>query len=548
MGFAPHVLGAQTFYSYPQTLFPPVGLYSLRFIHTAFLMEDDLDRLFYPVHIYDIKGARLFAILSTESSPMDSFTLANNDVVIGFKSNKFMNLSSLYSSRGWGYENMYSSDTLYSISAYLRGGGGGPDSAYIMDVYVKDSIYEGFRSFSNGFLVSMGNQVFGILFLYANISRRYFPLGDTSSKAGNFFYIYRITDRIGDSVLRESKLSSYEVSDSIYRPILGGISFRIKERFSVLLFGGVIKNNLKDSSLYAYENDTADANRFVGEKVYNSGYSYDKSSPWFIGFQGDYTFGSEKSRYNVMLSYVFKSYSKGQGYNSYSAYHGWWDSMPSPYFLQTDTSLEKYVYKGSSHEFNVYLRGIYSLSEKISLGVGLGFRILSRNLRFDTVNATTKSITFRDANGNGSVDDPADFKTTLYTSMTYTKNVKTGVFTYAIPLGFEITPVEGWPGFKIRGGTIISGVKTTTDIKTSNYSVESVRIEESGSPDTTITLPKDLPLPQQYSSISKTTLSPYPLYYGVSWKVSDRLILDITGMGYGFIFPRIWSIGITLMF
>ena len=85
------LLNAQ-FYSAPQYF---VGIYSFRFVHTAFIFEDDLDKLFYPVKLSEIEGGRLFTALTNPFGNERLFDLTapkNNQLVLGAKTNAFYNL------------------------------------------------------------------------------------------------------------------------------------------------------------------------------------------------------------------------------------------------------------------------------------------------------------------------------------------------------------------------------------------------------------------------------------------------------------------------
>jgi len=87
-----------------------------RFIHTAFLFEDDLDKLFYPVKLAEIEGGRLFTALSNpfgNERLFDPTAPTNNHLVLGAKTNFFYNLSPLYIQTDFNSTLTQKKDTTY---------------------------------------------------------------------------------------------------------------------------------------------------------------------------------------------------------------------------------------------------------------------------------------------------------------------------------------------------------------------------------------------------------------------------------------------------
>ncbi len=544
-GLLPTLLHAQMFYAYPQTFFSSSGIYSLRLSQTAYIFEDDMDRLFYPVHIYGIKKGRFFLLLRNLSTPSPSEVIPDNDITFGAKTNLPLNLSFLYSGKGVGDEDVSSSDTTYAYSGFGKGGGGGGDNPYFMEVYSKDSTYSAFKSASHSFLLSGGWEKFGFFFLVSHLNSKEYVPGDTSNLFGNFYYTLRTTDTAGN-VLREETFNGYALRDSLYRPILGGISFRIGDRFSALAFGGVITTKVADSSGYTVERDTADANAFVGDKVVERRLYSEKGTPWLFGLQGDYSFLRATTDFRVTFLYVLKNLSSGEGIRSTTSFQGWWDTLQEPTYSVSDTSYERFTYSSISHEVAFLLRGKHPVGDRIKLGFGIGLSFLYENREYDTITSLASHTIFRDANGNGVVDDPADFRNVDLSRMTYRLLRKTTILSYYVPLGFELQPFEALSGLRIRGGTILSGRRVSIVESATDFVASNERIEET--PGDTLTIPRDLTRPDGYSRTSKTTTSPYPLYYGVSWKVGENLVLDISGVGYGITFPYIWSLSLTFLY
>ncbi len=538
----PTLLSAQLFYAYPQAFFGPVGTYSLRFSHTAYIFEDDLDRLFYPVYLHTIKGKRFFLVLRNLSSPVASSYIPDNDITFGAKTELPLKLSFLYSGKGTGTEDVLSSDTTYSISGFLKGSG--DTSSYFMEISLKDSSYYSTRSSSHSFLLSGGGEKFGLFFLISSQSVKIYDRGDTSHPFGNFAHSRKVIDKTSGNVLLEENARGYSVRDSLYRPIIGGISFKAGGRFTAIAFGGIVSQETSDSSGYSLDKDTSDPDRFVGEKVAGSRKVYEKSTPWLLGFQGDYHFEAFSSSFTLTLLYVFKDLGQGEGVSTSTSYHGWWDTLDNPVFSTADTSYTRFTYTEASHEFGTFLKGKRAFGERVKLGFGFGFKLTYENRKYDTINVLSTSSIFRDADGSGSVDNPADFRNTDRTTLSYSLTRETTTFSYFIPVGFEVQPFESLSGFHIRAGTVFGGNRTSVTEESGNFSAKSERIEEMYGD--TLILPKDVATPNQYVKRVKSTTSPYPLFYGLSWKVGDRFILDITGVGYGISFPYIWALSLTV--
>ncbi len=532
------VLGAQPFYSLPQAL---IGIYSFRFIHTAFLFEDDLDRLFYPVKLSEIEGGRLFTAFSNivgNERLFDPTYPTNNQLVLGAKTNLFYNLSPLYVQTDQSLFTNQRKDTTY----YENWSG----SNYSDRITLKDSITSGNGFGQRGFLLSLGNQAFGFLFLYAVENRKAYPNRGPGFPFyyGNYVYVRSEYDNLNNTLNRKDSAQATYVADTTFSPIIGAISFKFGG-FSGLIFGGFQTVGNRDTGNYFAEINTNPSSSFTGlrlngERVVNS-----KAGGPILGFQTDFGFVGEKWRSNLTLAYVFSSLANGNGRSLDAAWNGNYNATPNPVFQQFDTTSNEYKYSSNNNRVVFFIRNRYPIHDQILFGAGLGMEFVlgSENRNYQRV--LYKMIVQVDNNGNGSLD-PGDSKVTQYTLSSYKQNISSSSFNYYLPVGFEVIPVSNWENFKIRLGAMYSRISTTLKNRTYNWSVESKTITETSSGITETR--NDIAIPGENVSTVKFTSSSTRFYYGASVTLAERLVIDFTGFGNGILVPAFWNLSIVLKF
>ncbi len=534
------------FYAYPQTVFGLYGVYSFRFTHTAYLFEDDLDRLFYPVKLSEIEGGRLFTTLSNPFKNeylFDPTQPTNNQLVLGAKTNLFMNLSPLFLTSEFGVSQVVKRDTtyLYNYSS--------ADNDYRNRDEIRDSSYSKTSLGSKSFLLSMGSNSFGFLFLYANANVKYLPglTGTFPFNYGNFKYDYARYNNLNGDLLEEMKSEGYAEVDTSYTPILGALSFALGP-FSGMLFGGFISVKTSDTGRVVAEHNADPANPFTGARYNNGRASNTGAGGPIFGLQGDYGFGSDVWKANLMFAYALRVLSNGKGVNREVRHYTSWDgtvSTSNPTLTTVDSILQEFTYGAVGHDLNLYLRSKYALGERVLFGAGIGIRVGLSSDKYDYGRVLNRTYTFSDADGDGTVNG-TDYKSTVYTVRSFKRTVSQTVLSYYLPVGLEVVPVEAWSNFKLRLGGMYN--RTSWTIKTRDYdhSAESRSVVETAS-GTTETY-NDVSVPGENVSVTEVGASSTQFMYGASWTVADRVIIDFTGFGYGFLTPSLWNVSVVIKY
>jgi hypothetical protein len=533
-------LGAQPFYSAPQSF---LGIYSFRFIHTAFLFEDDLDKLFYPVKLAEIEGGRLFTALSNpfgNERLFDPTAPTNNQLVLGAKTNFFYNLSPLYIQTDFNSTLTQKKDTTYYENW------SGTDNNYRDRIELRDSVLLGNLYGQKGFLLSLGNQSFGFLFLYANESRKAYPNRGPGFPFyyGNYVYSHAEYNNLNNNLTRKDTAISNYVADTTFSPLIGAISFSFG-KFSGMVFGGFHTLGNRDTAGFFAESNTNPSAPFTGTRWNGSKVINAKAGGPIFGLQADFGFGGENWKSNLTLAYIFRSLSNGSGKSNEFRWQGNYSATTNPIFQRFDTTQSEYKYSSNNHDIVLFLRNKYPIHEQIWFGAGLGTEFIFGSENRDYLKVLNKNITHVDNNGNGSLD-PGDFRTTNYTLSSYKQNISSSSFNYYIPVGFEVIPVSAWENFKLRFGAMYSHISNTSKNRTYNWSVESKTITET-SGGTTETH-NDIAVPGENISTTKSSFSNTRLYYGASLTLAERLVIDFTGFGNGILVPAFWRLSIVLKF
>ena len=537
-------LGAQLFYAYPQTVFALRGVYSFRFMHTSFLFEDDLDRIFYPVKLSEIEGGRFFSALTNpfgNERLFDPTQPTNNQLILGAKTNFFANLSPLYMQTDFNTGISSKLDTTY----YRNWN----DSAskYEDKTALSDTIFYGRGFGEKGFLVSLGTQSFGFLFLYSNQSIRSYPqrTGVFPFGYGNYTYVKKTYDNLNDSLTNKDSATSYKVADTTITPILGAFSFGFGG-FSGMVFVGFGGVGDRDTGNYYAESGlAAQADTFNGQKWSGSISSNAKASGPIFGFQTDLQFGSETWKSNLMFAYAGRFFSNGKGRANRVLDTARYQNTPNPTYRFIDSTISEYKYSSNIHNILIYLRNKYPVHEQVLFGVGLGLGFTFGGISREYTRVLTKNVTIYD-DGNGSIDNPGDSRTTTWTESTYKENTSIMDINYYIPVGFELIPIASWEDVKLRLGALYSHISSSTTTKTYDWNVESKTKTETPSGTTETT--NDIDVPGENITKSKATFSNTTFYYGASVAIAKRVIIDFTGFGNGLLAPAFWNVSVILKY
>ncbi|MEO0138373.1 MAG: hypothetical protein ABIL16_00710 [candidate division WOR-3 bacterium] len=537
-------LGAQLFYAYPQTVFGLRGVYSFRFMHTAFLFEDDLDRLFYPVKLSEIEGGRFFSALSNpfgNERALDPTAPTNNQLILGAKTNVFLNLSPLYMQTDLNFGVSSKLDTVYYQNW------SNPDNKYADRIELKDTVFQGRGYGEKGFLLSLGNQTFGFLFLYSSMNIKVYPqrTGVFPFSYGNYAYVRKEYDNINNTLQSSDSAVSYRTVDTSITPVLFGVSLGFGG-FSGMVFGGFMGAGDRDTANRYAERNTNPASPFTGQKWNGVLTANGRASGPIFGLQGDLAFGSETWKSNLMFAYALRYLSNGKGKSNEVNWWGIYNATQYPTFSTLDSTIGEYKYSSNTHDITIYLRNKYPVHEQVLFGAGLALEMVFGGMSRDYTNVLNKRITFNDTDGDGLVDAPGDVRTTNYTKYSYKENVSTTSFNYHIPVGFEVVPIASWEDVKLRLGALYSHTSTTTTTKTYNWSVESkTKTETSGG---TTETPNDITVPGENISKTKTSISNTAFYYGASVAIAKRVVIDFTGFGNGILTPAFWNISVVLRY
>ncbi len=537
MGFTGH-LGAQ-FYSYPQTIFGLQGVYSFRFTNTAFLFEDDLDRMFYPVKLNEVEGGRIFTAFSNpfrNEFMFDPTRPTNGQLVLGAKTNLPFNVSPLLFMSDSGGSFAKSVDTVHYANK-------DSDPEYEGRKEVKDSLYSKDAVGSKSFLLSLGsgdeNAAFGILFMYSNMGRTTIP--------ANFHYISKDYDYTSTGDTIEWDTSGSRTINASSNVFLLAPSLRFGKA-SGMLFLGFVSFTTKDtgnfSGIHRYRNgpfNVATEEEWNSKRWSNTG----ASGPLF-GFQGDLGLGGETWRGNITFSYVASVYGNKNAALTYEVKDSTYKNLNTSHtYTRHDTVYTKYSLSGMTHDVNLYWRNLYRLHEQVLFGIGLGLNLNLNLQNLKDVERLNKRVSFNDLNGNGSID-PGDTRTTTITKATYQQKVDRMMFAYYVPVGLEITPVSTWENFKLRAGAFYRRTSITNTTTTYDHTVEDKSVTETAG-GTTESI-NNISVPGDNEVKTKDGYSSTVFTYGASWTVAERVVVDFTGFGFGLLVPANWRISIVVKY
>lgn len=536
-------LRAQLFYAYPQTVFALRGVYSFRFTHTSFLFEDDLDRIFYPVKLSEIEGGRFFSSLTNpfgNERLFDPTRPTNNQLILGAKTNFFANLSPLYMQTDLNTGVSTKLDTTYYQNWNNTA------NRYEDKTTLSDTNFYGRGFGEKGFLVSLGTQSFGFLFLYSNQSMKSYRqrVGTFPFGYGNYTYVRKTYHN--DTLRNKDSANSYRVADTTLTPILGAFSFGFGG-FSGMVFLGFGGFGDRDTGNYYAESGlAAQADTFNGWKRGGSISANAKASGPIFGFQTDLQFGSETWKSNLMFSYSGRFLSNGNGRANEVSVNEIYNNTPRPTFSSVDSTLSEYKYSSNVHDILIYLRNKYPVHEQVLFGVGLGLGFTFGGISKEYTRVLTKNITTTDVDGNGSIDNPGDQRITTWTESKYKENTSLMNINYYIPVGFELIPIASWEDVKLRLGALYSHISSSTTTKTYDWNVESKRKTETSSGTTETT--RDINVPGTNIRKDKATFSNTTFYYGASVAIAKKVIIDFTGFGNGLLSPAFWNVSVTLKY
>jgi len=107
--------------------------------------------------------------------------------------------------------------------------------------------------------------------------------------------------------------------------------------------------------------------------------------------------------------------------------------------INIDTTLTAGSGKGSGMAYSLGTKGVFELNEKVSFGLGIGFRGSSST---DSTLNQHSAATYDNVDDGNGVPEFGDYTATTYTSSTDYEINKTSMMTFYAPVGVEFKPVE----------------------------------------------------------------------------------------------------------
>jgi hypothetical protein len=195
-------------------------------------------------------------------------------------------------------------------------------------------------------------------------------------------------------------------------------------------------------------------------------------------------------------------------------------------YFQWDTNTTITYYEGSTSNsgFRVGTKQLFNVSDRLNFGIGFFFGSTSYSNSI-TSRDTTVDITVYD-DGDTVSNDPDDFTATMWSSQTWQTDVDGSIKNFTIPIGAEFHIADPLV-FRLGARHNISYNEYTTIDTLVDYEPERTLIEYG---DGTTYEDIDQAYDDDYSKeVEKVTLSSTDYYYGLGWKVTDNLQLDLMG-------------------
>ncbi len=192
--------------------------------------------------------------------------------------------------------------------------------------------------------------------------------------------------------------------------------------------------------------------------------------------------------------------------------------------INIDTTLTAGSGKGSGMAYSLGTKGVFDLNEKISFGLGLGFR--GSTEKDSTLNEHS-TATYALINDGDGIDEFEDFTATTYTSSSDYVINKASMLTVYAPVGVEFKPID--PLALRLGATFTHRMNTYTThtqgigtIETESHTVHG----DGTTIDTTYYDPYDI---TNDEGVQKETLNNVVYDFGIGINITENFQIDLMG-------------------
>jgi hypothetical protein len=189
-----------------------------------------------------------------------------------------------------------------------------------------------------------------------------------------------------------------------------------------------------------------------------------------------------------------------------------------------DTILTAGSGKGSGMAYSLGTKGVFDLNEKISFGLGLGFRGFTEK---DSTLNEHSTATYALINDGDGIDEFEDFTATTYTSSSDYVINKASTLTVYAPVGVEFKPIDPLAlrlgaTFTHRMNTYTTHVQGIGTIETESHTVHG----DGTTIDTTYYDPYDI---TNDEGVQKETLNNVVYDFGIGIDITENFQIDLMG-------------------
>ncbi|MBA7540315.1 hypothetical protein ES705_32611 [subsurface metagenome] len=507
---------------------------SFRYQSTAQLWEDDYDLLFDPARIPEIEGARLWTGLSNFVTGYEE--LFSNTSVPYFFIGGTKNYGNYYP--GFVYDRSSMKDAL---NTGLIGPGGTPlygDGEVTTIDWQLDTLGQPISrtvdtqtasaydaTASSDFYVGLGvkrdNLRLGLGFMKKDSKNT------ITNPMNNFTYEFSSEDLEADTLTyleTENSAGDEIFSDNENRIIFSAWSDR--DNMSLGLTGEFAMLDLNEEAIITgaeaeYDFPEHRDTSFMEIATIDSAMKPQSGTRIAVEVKCFYDY-NEDAQGRFYLGYSTESYDYGDNAMDWS----YMTSEESYNYFQWDTNTTITYYEGSTSNsgFRVGTKQLFNVSDRLNFGIGFFFGSTSYSNSI-TSRDTTVDITVYD-DGDTVSNDPDDFTATMWSSQTWQTDVDGSIKNFTIPIGAEFHIADPLV-FRLGARHNISYNEYTTIDTLVDYEPERTLIEYG---DGTTYEDIDQAYDDDYSKeVEKVTLSSTDYYYGLGWKVTDNLQLDLMG-------------------
>lgn len=507
---------------------------SFRYQSTAGLFEDDYDLLFDPARICEIEGSRVWTSLSNFVTGNENL-FSNGSVPYilvggatnfgkfypGFVYDHSVDRVALQTGLNDPYGNPIYGDGKLQIIDWNDTDNNGTYDQKIIQTETR-SAYEQIKDNNMflGFGYKLDNLRLGLGYLRV-CNKNIF-----TDPLNNFTYEYTREDFDTLTLINRARFSGDENYDYGENDLLFS-AWRDMDKLHIGLLAGFgligygnKANIIGDSAIYTRPADTTTF--YTHANILDSLNQKESGNIITLNLRAFYNY-NENAQGRFYLGFFTQSLNFGDDAVGY--YYKTRENIMTTFTWDTTNTIT--YYDGSSNIKGIQLgtKQLFKVSDRLKFGFGV---ILETSSLFDSTLAkdTTVSRTVYDDN-DGITFDPDDYVTTIWSSETWMTKITGKSIGIAIPVGVEFNL---FPQFAMRLGAqhtyTIDDYTTVTELV--QYEPQRTRtVDGTGVVTEDLIDPNPAPIGSDETQKMNTPQTDY--YYGIGWKVTDNLQIDIMG-------------------